>query len=111
MAKGFLKLGKGQSCILLAFGCLVSNSAILNETRGKTICGGFRGFNAYGERERSDTAELDTVRVSRSPTTVITADGEVQTNEEATVSEAETEAKKVGKAKSRLFFSRNQSII
>ena len=30
-------------------------------------------------------AELETVTTSRSPTTVITADGEVQTSEEATV--------------------------
>ena len=32
-----------------------------------------------------NSAELDTLTTSRSPTTVITANGEVQTNEEATV--------------------------
>ena len=32
-----------------------------------------------------DSAELETVRTSRSPTTVMTAQGEVQTREEATV--------------------------
>ena len=32
-----------------------------------------------------NSAELETVRVSKKPTTVITADGEVQTNEAATV--------------------------
>ena len=32
-----------------------------------------------------NSADLDTVRVSRNPTTCITANGEVQTNEEATV--------------------------
>ena len=32
-----------------------------------------------------NSAELETLTTSRSPTTVITADGEVQTNEEATV--------------------------
>ena len=32
-----------------------------------------------------NSAELDTVRTSRSPTTVMTANGEVQTREEATV--------------------------
>ena len=32
-----------------------------------------------------NSAELETVTTSRSPTTVITADAEVQTNEEATV--------------------------
>ena len=36
-------------------------------------------------RKDLNSAELDTVRVSRSPTTVITANGEAQTNEEATV--------------------------
>ena len=32
-----------------------------------------------------NSAELETVTTSRSPTTVMTANGEVQTNEEATV--------------------------
>ena len=32
-----------------------------------------------------NSAELETATTSRSPTTVITANGEVQTNEEATV--------------------------
>ena len=32
-----------------------------------------------------NSAELETVTTSRSPTTVVTANGEVQTNEEATV--------------------------
>ena len=32
-----------------------------------------------------NSAEIDTLTTSCSPTTVITADGEVQTNEEATV--------------------------
>ena len=32
-----------------------------------------------------ESAELETMRTSRSPTTVMTADGEVQTREEATV--------------------------
>ena len=36
-------------------------------------------------RKDLNTAELETVRVSRSPTTVVTANGEVQTKEEATV--------------------------
>ena len=36
-------------------------------------------------RKDLNSAELDTVRVSRNPTSVITAHGEVQTNEEATV--------------------------
>ena len=36
-------------------------------------------------RKDLNSAELETVRVSKSPTTVITAGGEMQTNEEATV--------------------------
>ena len=36
-------------------------------------------------RKELNSAELETVRVSRCPTAVITANGEVQTHEEATV--------------------------
>ena len=36
-------------------------------------------------RKDLNSAELETVRVSKSPTTVVTANGEVQTKEEATV--------------------------
>ena len=36
-------------------------------------------------RKDLNSAELETVRISKSPTTVDTANGEVQTNEEATV--------------------------
>ena len=36
-------------------------------------------------KKYSNSAELETVTTSRSPTAVITANGEVQTNEEATV--------------------------
>ena len=36
-------------------------------------------------RKDLNSVELDTVRVSRNPATAITANGEVQTNEEATV--------------------------
>ena len=32
-----------------------------------------------------NSAELETMRISRSPTTVVTANGEVQTREDATV--------------------------
>ena len=35
-------------------------------------------------RKDLNSAELETVRVSRSPTTVVAANGEVQTKEEAT---------------------------
>ena len=36
-------------------------------------------------RKDLNSAELETVRISKSPTTVVTANGQVQTNEVATV--------------------------
>ena len=44
---------KGQSYILLAFGCLVSASAILNETKGKRICCRFWRNNSHAGKVRS----------------------------------------------------------
>ena len=41
-------------------------------------------MHMVSNRDR-DSAELETIRTSRSPTTVMTANGEVQTREEATV--------------------------
>ena len=50
------------------------------------VCGGFGSEYAYGQQERElNSAELETMRTSRSPTAVMTANGEVQTREEATV--------------------------
>ena len=42
-------------------------------------------------RKDLNSAELETVRVSRNPTTVIISNGEVQTNDEATVCACNTE--------------------
>ena len=39
----------------------------------------------WSEKKKRNSAELETVRASKSPTTVVTANGEVQTEEEATV--------------------------
>ena len=36
-------------------------------------------------RKGLNSAQLETIRVSRNPTTILTVNGEVQTNEEATV--------------------------
>ena len=41
-------------------------------------------MHMISKKDLSD-AEMETVTTSRSPTTVVTANGEVQTNEEATV--------------------------
>ena len=72
---------KGQSRTLFAFRSLVITSAIFGETRGKIIRGGFQSINAQAQQERP---ELNW-RVSSNRTSVTTANGEVQTNEEATV--------------------------
>ena len=40
---------------------------------------------AYGQQARPELCRVETMRTSRSPTTVMTANGEVQTREEATV--------------------------
>ena len=45
------------------------------------VCGGLR----TASRKDLNSAELETVRVSQSPTTVVTANGEVLTEEEAKV--------------------------
>ena len=59
---------KGQSYIPHAFGGLVSTSTILNETRGKTVSGGIRGFNApLLSRKDLNSAEVEPIRVSGNP--------------------------------------------
>ena len=60
----------------------MSTSAILIETRGKIIC--FSSMHLLSGKDLN-SAELETVRVSRNPTTLITASGDVQIHEEATV--------------------------
>ena len=56
------------------------------KTGGKRVCGGFPSkvciLSARGDL---NSAELETMRSSKNPTTVMTANGEVQTREEATV--------------------------
>ena len=49
----------------------------------RRVCARFRNQYAYGQQERP--AELETMRMSRNPTTVMTGNGEVQTRKEATV--------------------------
>ena len=86
LAKNILKLKRnGQSYLLLSYQRMVSSSAILNKTGGKRVCGGFRREHMLSKKDLN-SAELETVKVSISPTTVVTANGEVQTKEEATVS-------------------------
>ena len=64
---------------------MVSPSTIRNETGGKRVCGGLRSKHAYGQQERHLLCRLGFRKVSKSPTTVVTANGEVLTQEEPTV--------------------------
>ena len=86
LAKKNLKIkGEKEHSILLAYGKVVSPFTILNETGGKRICGGLRASMYMISRKDLNSADLETVKVSRIPITVVTANGEVQTHEEATV--------------------------
>ena len=58
---------------------------IHNKPQRKRVSDRFRSKHAHGQQERVIRAELETVRISKSPTTVVTANGEVLTKEEATV--------------------------
>ena len=74
---------KATFCSLTNEWCLPAPSAIKPEERGFVVdC---RASMHMLSRKDLNSAELDTVRVSQSPTTVVTANGEVQTREEATV--------------------------
>ena len=77
---------ENEATFFLAYLSVVSPCAIRNETGGKRICCRLRSLNAHAEQEGpKNSAESDTVQVSKNLTTVVTANGEVQTNEEATV--------------------------
>ena len=85
-AKSIFKPKEKEQSYTSTRGDLLSTSTILNETRGKRICGGIRDFSAQLlSRKDLNSAEVEPIRVSGSPTTVITASGEVQTNEERRV--------------------------
>ena len=74
------------SYILLARGRTGTPGCVNKRAGGKRVCGGFWSQYAHGQQKRDlNSAELETMRTSRSPTTVMTADGEVQTREEAPV--------------------------
>ena len=79
------RMRKGKSYILFAFRWVDFARHIHNKAGSKRICGWLQSKHANGQQERLNSAELDTVRVSRSPTTVITVNDEVLTKEEATV--------------------------
>ena len=77
---------KRQGCILLSRGGMGTASCVNKRAGRKRVCSLFRNEYANGQEKKDlNSAELETMRASRSPTTVMTANGEVQTREEATV--------------------------
>ena len=64
-------------------GCLPAPSTLKPEEREFVVDSG-ASMHMISKKDLN-SAELETVTTSRSPTTVITANGEVQTNEEATI--------------------------
>ena len=75
-----------QSYILLARGRMGSPGCVKKRAGGKREFAADSGASMHMVSKRDlNSAELETVRTSRSPTKVMTANGEVQTREEATV--------------------------
>ena len=77
--------GQTQSCILLACGNVVSPSNILIKPEEREFVVDSGASMQMLSRTDLNSAELETVRISRCSTTVITANGEVLTHGEATV--------------------------
>ena len=74
---------KRQSYILLARGRMGTPGCVKKRAGGKKVDSG--AVMHMVSRRDFNSGELETTRTSRSPTTVMTAYGEVQTREEATV--------------------------
>ena len=76
---------KRQGYILLARGRMRPPGCGNKRVGGKRVCGRFRTCMHMVSKKDLNSAELETVRTSGSPTTVVTDNGEVRTNKEATV--------------------------
>ena len=85
LAKNYLQAQEcGQSCVLYFCWSQDNAGAHFKISRRARVRGRFRSINAHAEQKKSlSSGELDTLRRSRNPI-VVTASGEVQTNEEAT---------------------------
>ena len=86
MARCILKLKEKRTTTFFSPSedwCLPSPSTIKTEERGFVVDSG-ASVRTISKKDLN-SAELETVTTSRSPTTVKTANGEVQTHEEATV--------------------------
>ena len=77
---------KGQSYILFACRGVDYAGRIHDNPRRNRVCGRFRSKHAHGQQERPEESRiLEIERISKNPTVVVTAKGEVLTKEEATV--------------------------
>ena len=86
MAKSILKLKEKDKVTFFSpteVWCLPAPPVIKPEEREFVVDSG-ANMHMLGRKDLN-SAELETVRVSKSQTTVVTANGEVQTNDEATV--------------------------
>ena len=81
--KVFLIKGKATFFFPSENGCLPAPSSIKPEER--EFVGDYGASMHMISKKDSSSAELETLTTSRSPTTVITTNGEVQTHEEVTV--------------------------
>ena len=92
LAKSILKLKEKNKAAFFSPSenwCLPAPSTLKPEERKFVVDSG-ASMHMISKKDLN-SAELETVATSRSPTTVITANGEVQTNEEATVYVREVE--------------------
>ena len=76
---------KRQGCILLSRGGMGTPGCVNKRAGGETVVVDPGAKMHMVSKKDLNAAELETMRTSRSPTTVMTANGEVQTREEATV--------------------------
>ena len=76
--------GEKQSSILLTFGKKCPPASNLKPEEREFVVDSGASMHMISKKDLSD-AEMDTLTKSCSPTIVITANGEVQTHEEATV--------------------------
>ena len=79
----FTSSKKKQGCILLSRGGMGTPGCVNKRAGGEFVVDSGVSMHMVSKRDL-DSAELETVRISRSPTTVMTANGEVQTREEVT---------------------------
>ena len=107
--KSYTAPRKGQIYLFLTYQRMKFTSSIRNKTGGKRVCCRFRQRACTClSRKDLNSAELETVKVSESPTMVVAANGEVQTEEEATVyGHSKTSRRNTGRSLTRKILRRS----